>query len=223
MNSANASLATTEQLFSAVRHALEVADKRYDADLEMILTNYDGTPMTSVTWIPNRTGKDFYYSNAILLYATIGFNVKLLGSNMSDRGSHKNNRNALAVLGKRGRSRYVVFGGNPLCKQFGNLSYNEQMNTLLKNTIRWLAGKTGKDPITLRFAHLKNTNHDKCSRAWLNKNMPEVRYNGRPAQCNPKGEKSCCTKRGQCSDDQKDCKTDCKTNENCKDNLASGM
>merc|ERR1719367_252498 len=51
--------------------------------------------------------------------------------------------------------------------------------------------------------------------------MPEVRYNGRPAQCNPKGEKSCCTKRGQCSDDQKDCKTDCTTNENCKDNLAS--
>ena len=222
MNSGNASLATTEQLLSGVLHALEISDKLYLDDLKMILTNDDGTNMTSITWFPNRAGQ--HGSSSISLYATIGSNVKLLGSNMSNGGKHKNDHNALAVLGKRGRSRYVVFGGNPLCEQFGEwTANNEQMNTLVKNTIRWLAGKTGKDPITLRFAHLKNTNHDKCSRAWLNKNMPEVRYNGRPAQCNPKGEKSCCNKRGQCSDDQKDCKTDCKTNENCKDNLASGM
>ena len=137
-------------------------------------------------------------------------------------GSHANSV-TLAVLGKRGESRYVAFAGNPLCERWA--TNNEQMNTMLKNTIRWLAtGKTGKDPITLRFAHLNNKNrifNDKCSREWLNRNMPEVRYNGRPAQCDPK--KSCCTKRGQCSDKQNECETDCKTNENCKDNLASGM
>ena len=230
MNSANASLATTEQLLSGVLHALEIEDKTFPDERKMILTNDDGTPLTSVTWNPT--------SQSYKLSATFGINVMLLGSNVRKTGSKftnvsPNNSVVLAVLGKRGGSRYVAFAGNPLNdqKKWWDLNKNkyyttnnEQMDTLLKNTIRWLAGTKGKDPITLRFAHLNNKNrffNDKCSREWLNRNMPEVRYNGRPAQCDPK--KSCCTKRGQCSDKQNECETDCKTNENCKDNLASGM
>ena len=183
MNSANASLATTEQLLSGVLHALEIEDKTFPDERKMILTNDDGTPLTSVTWNPT--------SQSYKLSATFGINVMLLGSNVRKTGSKftnvsPNNSVVLAVLGKRGGSRYVAFAGNPLNdqKKWWDLNKNkyyttnnEQMDTLLKNTIRWLAGTKGKDPITLRFTQLKDKNHEKYSRAWLDKNMPEVKYN----------------------------------------------
>ena len=168
MNSGNASLATTEQLLTGALHALEIEDKRLLAERKLVLTNDDGTPMTSVSWNPSH--------DSAQLKATMGVNAELLLSNVN-----KNNDKyiqALAVIGECGDSRYVAFGGNPFSVKKAN---NEQMNTLLKNTIRWLAGTTGKDPITLRIAQLSQTYwfpHEKYSRAWFDKFMPEVTYNG---------------------------------------------
>ena len=198
MNSANASLATTEELLSGTLHAIENESKRFLPERKLILSNDDGTPMTSVTWNPTW--------NSAQLMATIGVNVELLVSNIN-----KNKEGysvGLAVLGKRRGSRYVAFGGNPFSE-----ANNEQMNTLLRNTIRWLAKTTGNHPITLRFAHLAETHwwrHESNSRAWLDKNMPEVRYNGRPGQCDPnanaKKKGPCCSSRGWCGNSDAHCK-----------------
>ena len=216
MDSANASLATTEQLLSGALHALKIEEERFLDKRKEILSNPDGTPLTSVTWNPTK--------DSAQLKATMGINVQLLGSNKNKRGSHTNSV-TLAVLGKRGESRYVAFAGNPLCERWA--TNNEQMNTMLKNTIRWLAtGKTGKDPnkpITLRFAHLADTYwfpHEEYSRKWLEKNMPEVKYNGKPGQCDPNSDHPCCSPNGWCGKTTNHCKCG-----RCTDyrNLATGM
>lgn len=167
----DASLATTDALLTGALHALTLERERFRAEREAILTAADGSALTSVTW-------DLTHDSA-QLEATIGVNVPLLVSNANHEGAVAD-RTALAIMGQLHDARYVVFGASP----FRNAK-NAQMDTLLVNAVRWLAGDVGDEPIELVLAHLDESYYfrdETGTRTWLDEHLlDQVSYHEQDA------------------------------------------
>ncbi|NDY92447.1 ImpA family metalloprotease [Ideonella livida] len=109
-----------------------------------------------------------------------GRHAVLLTGNWRYKGSEAAAGRVLAVAGADPSTgaRYAALGGNPLA-----VRGNAAMDTMLRNTMRWLTGRSTLNGLRVVTAHLPSTatywfQHEAPTRAWLTAQVPAVRING---------------------------------------------
>lgn len=75
-------------------------------------------------------------------------------------------------------ARYAAFGGNPLA-----VGSNSGLDTVMKNTVAWLTGRSSLSGLKVVTAHLPGKApywfpHEAPTRAWLTAQLPSVNING---------------------------------------------
>ena len=135
----------------------------------------DGSSLTSIHW-------DVTHDSA-KLSPQFGYNDSLLISNASH--SSTEGSSSFAVVGEeQSKARYLILGSHPMrTEQRFPASVNSQMNQLLNNSVRWLAGRRdfSVTPLTVVIAQMDQSFYfpdRNATRNWLDTHFGEqVRYN----------------------------------------------
>lgn len=134
---------------------------------------FSGVGGTGVDWNPSHDSVTFTLLDQ-------GRNRVLLPGNWRYKGTDPAAGRVLAVAGTDPATgaRYAAFGGNPLA-----VRGNAAMDTVMKNTLAWLTGRSDLSGLQVVTAHLPSTatywfQHEIPTRAWLTAQLPSVRING---------------------------------------------
>lgn len=134
---------------------------------------FNGVAGAGVDWNPSHDSVTFTVLDQ-------GRNRVLLPGNWRYKGTDPATGRVLAVAGTDPATgaRYAAFGGNPLA-----VRGNAAMDTVMKNTLAWLTGRSDLSGLQVVTAHLPSTAtywfpHEIPTRAWLTAQLPAVRING---------------------------------------------
>lgn len=138
----------------------------------------DGSSLISLDWDGSH--------DAAQLGAQFGFNAPLLFSNATQNNDSEVVRQ-LAVIGSekatQGVGRYLVMGSNPMRNLKRGFDINDQMQTLMKNSMGWLSQRNNFDAKSLNvvISQLDQSHYfpdDVATREWLDAQYPsQVLYN----------------------------------------------
>lgn len=135
----------------------------------------DGNSLTAIDWDPSH--------DAALFNATFSRNIPFLSSNAISYGSAAIENQPLAVMGKKNNSRYIALGSNPMRTWERGFDINEQMHSLLQNSLQWLTGRSDlhEKPFNVVIAQLDQSYYfpdNNATRKWLDAYYPgQVTYN----------------------------------------------
>lgn len=134
---------------------------------------FSGVSGASVGWDPS-------HDSAYFTLLDQGRNSVLLTGNWRYKGTDPATGRVLAVAGTDPTTgaRYAAFGGNPLA-----VGSNAGMDTVMKNTVAWLTGRSSLSGLKVVTAHLPGKAtywfpHEAPTRAWLAAQLPSVTING---------------------------------------------
>jgi len=153
---------TENELLDATLDALDNA-KGLLANAKSEIFN-NGT-LNNITWDPSH--------DAAIIEPTLGINTPLLVSNAVAKSGATIYHKPLAIIGEKSGSNYVLFASNPM-----RTDHNDQMDTLIKNTLTWLTGKTELQKVVI--AHLNDGywfKDETKTREWLDNHYSHVSYN----------------------------------------------
>lgn len=128
---------------------------------------------TGITWDPS-------HDSAYFTLLDQSRHRVLLSGNWRFKGTDPATGRVLAVAGTDPATgaRYAAFGGNPLA-----VRGNAAMDTVMKNTVGWLTGRSSLSGLKVVTAHLPGSAtywfpHEAPTRAWLTAQLPSVSING---------------------------------------------
>ncbi|MGR6871812.1 ImpA family metalloprotease [Pseudomonas sp. HK3] len=164
---------------------IQQKNQTYHSDIQQLLNlnsdnsaKADGSSLTSIDWDNSH--------DAAQLSAQFGFNTPLLFSNATQNNDDEVVRQ-LAVIGSEksteGVGRYLVMGSNPMRTMKREFDINDQMQTLMNNSISWLSQRTDFDtrPLNVVISHLDQSYYfpdDVATREWLDAQYSlQVQYN----------------------------------------------
>jgi hypothetical protein len=174
-----------EVFLSAALDTIQQQDKAYHQDIKQLLNlqqdggiRDDGSSLTDISWDATH--------DAAQLNAQFGFNAPLLFTNASHNNDDELVRQ-IAVLGEdqpvQNRGRYLVIGSNPMRSLKRGFDINDQMQSLMKNSIQWLSQRNdfANKPLKVVISHLDQSHYfpdEVATREWLDAQFPEqVSYN----------------------------------------------
>jgi hypothetical protein len=138
----------------------------------------DGSSLTDITWDATH--------DAAQLNAQFGYNAPLLFSNATHNDGSEVVRQ-LAIIGSEnvaeGTSRYLVMGGNPMRSLNRGFDVNDQMQSVMRNSLQWLSQRNNFDtkPLNVVISHLDQSHYfpdEVATQEWLDAELPEqVTYN----------------------------------------------
>jgi hypothetical protein len=184
--SGDASLLADGDIFrTEALSVIKQANATYHQDLQQLLNlNSDGTAkdggisLTDISW-------DLTHDSA-QLNAQFGFNTPLLFSNATHNNDKKLVRQ-VAVIGTKkadqGVGRYLVMGSNPMRTLKRGFNTNDQMQSLMNSSFKWLSQRENFNlrPLNVVISHLDQGYYfpdEVATREWLDAQFPEqVSYN----------------------------------------------
>lgn len=164
---------------------IEQKNTLFHTDIQQILnlnsdgsTKADGSSLTDISW-------DATY-DAAQLNAQFGYNAPLLFSNATHNDDSEVVRQ-LAIIGsekvENGVSRYLVMGSNPMRSLKRGFDVNDQMQSVMRNSLQWLSQRSDFDvkPLNVVISHLDQSYYfpdEIATQEWLDAQLPEqVNYN----------------------------------------------
>lgn len=162
-------------LVDAIQMTFENESTRFDEALtEIFRLEADGSPgaesLTSIDWLPSH--------DAAFFRPRFGESAALILPNQAPNLEDPVPQEPLAVLGQRGKSRFIALGANPFrTSELGNSSTtNAQMDTLLENSVRWLMRSQDVRSKKLVLTQLDESHwfaDDSSTRNWLQEHFGE--------------------------------------------------
>ena len=192
--SGDSSAVSSNEFIALIRCALQsIASQQLLTQTE-IYRNTDGSIVGDISWDPSRF-------SGVFSLLDISRNAPLLVSNHNYK-SHSGLPQHLAVAGKMPKAgRYLAISANPMhdLERVGDRpggDANSQLNSLLKNAVRWLLQPNGKSaPQNVAIAHIPETyqfNQDGTTAHWVQDNYPEANIFTEDS-CDNQALKSCLT------------------------------
>lgn len=158
---------------AALSATVELLQTQLAAEAATRQAVFSGVSGAGVDWNPSHDSVTFTLLDQ-------GRNRVLLPGNWRYKGTDPATGRVLAVAGTDPTTgaRYAAFGGNPLA-----VRGNAAMDTVMKNTLGWLTGRSNLSGLKVVTAHLPSTatywfQHEIPTRAWLTAQLPSVSING---------------------------------------------
>lgn len=182
----DASLVESETVISdAALSYIDQQEQSYHRDIQQLLNlnadgsvKADGSSLSDISWDVTH--------DAAQLNAQFGFNSPLLMTNATHNNDSEVVRQ-IAVLGAekndQGQGRYIVMGGNPMRSLKRGFDINDQMHSLMKNSLQWLGQRDdfSTQSLNVVISQLDQSYYfpdDVAVREWLDAQLPEqVEYN----------------------------------------------
>jgi hypothetical protein len=145
----------------------------------------DGSSLTSINWSPTW--------DSALFKPKQGETKSLLKTNSVFTAGKAVLERDIALIGKRGATRYLLFGGNPMAT---SNTTNAQMDSFLENSLSWVTNRQDlkQKPFRVVMSHLAQSYwfpHEIDVRAWMNNHYAgQVSYNAANA-CDSVNLESC--------------------------------
>lgn len=160
-------------------------DQFYHSDIQQLLNlNSDGSvkaddsSLTDISWDVTH--------DAAQINAQFGFNAPLLLTNATHNDDSEVVRQ-IAVIGsekaKQGISRYLVLGSNPMRTLKRGFDINDDMQSLMRNSLEWLSQRKNfaAKPLNVVISQLDQSYYfpdEVATQEWLDAQLPEqVNYN----------------------------------------------